>query len=88
MPPTLVWLVTLCGGLPGRLECFRVEEKIPRCCKHWRLCGQHTQINRRLCRSPEVGWLLEMTRMATMLDNPEGSTRESGLPGYQGHTRE
>ena len=37
------------------------------------------QINRRLCRSPEVGWVLEMTRMATMLDNPEGFTRESEL---------
>ena len=39
----------------------------------------NTQINRRLCRSPEVGWVLEMTRMATMLDIPEGSTRESEL---------
>ena len=26
--PTLVGLVTLCSGLPGRLECFRVEEKV------------------------------------------------------------
>ena len=50
-----------------------------RCCKHWHLCGQHTQINRRLCRSPDVGWVLEMTRMATMLDNPDESTRESDL---------
>ena len=39
----------------------------------------NTQINRRLCRSPEVGWVLEITRMATMVDNPEGSTRESEL---------
>ena len=39
-----------------------------------------TQMNRKLCRSPDVCWVLETTRMATMLrDNPEGSTRESGL---------
>ncbi|CAB1096129.1 unnamed protein product [Ectocarpus sp. CCAP 1310/34] len=54
-------------------------KKVTRCCKHWRLCGQHTQINRRVCRSPEDGWVLEMTRMATMADSQEGSTRESEL---------
>ena len=26
--PTLVGLVALCSGYPGRLECFRVEEKM------------------------------------------------------------
>ena len=63
---TLVEMVTRARKLPGR------QEVLP-CCgedvvgiEHWRLCGQHTQINRRVCRSSDDGCFPEMTRRATM----------------------
>ena len=63
---TLVEMVTRARKLPGR------QEVLP-CCgedvvdiEHWRLGGQHTQINRRVCRSSDDGCFPEMTRRATM----------------------
>ena len=52
---TLVEMVTLARKLPGR------QEVLP-CCgedvvdiEHWRLGGQHTQINRRVCTAEYAG---------------------------------
>ena len=63
---TLVEMVTRVRKLPGR------QAVLP-CCgedvvdiEHWRLGGQHTQINRRVCRSSDDGCFPEMTRRATM----------------------
>ena len=66
MSSTLVEMVTLMRKLPGR-------QQVLTCCgedvvdiEHWRLGGQHTQINRRVCRSSDDGCFPEMTRRATM----------------------
>ena len=62
---TLVEMVTHARKLPGR------QEVLP-CCgedvdiEHWRLGGQYTQINRRVCRSSDDGCFPEMTRRVTM----------------------
>ena len=63
---TLVEMVTHARKLPGR------QVVLPCCGEyvvdigHWRLGGQHTQINRRVCRSSGDGCFPEMTRRTTM----------------------